>query len=164
MAIRLTARSVLQRAQPLGHARVREPVAAPARRHLDRDQIAVPRVGAGARWDRELAAELLLVDRLEPSAAARGRAENAEHALLAAVDKLDDAPGVMDCIVLVAAILDPQQDAVADAGNLVRPRAAWNPDADLGGGAVLGLIPFGRDRDQFAVAVARRDVGDHDMG
>ena len=37
-------------------------------------------------------------------------------------------------------------------------------DADLGGGAVLGLIPFGRDRDQFAVAVARRDVGDHDMG
>jgi hypothetical protein len=84
--------------------------------------------------------------------------------LVAAVDELDDAPGVMDCIVLVAAILDPQQDAVADAGNLVRPRAAWNPDADLGGGAVLGLIPFGRDRDQFAVAVARRDVGDHDMG
>jgi hypothetical protein len=38
------------------------------------------------------------------------------------------------------------------------------PDADLGSGAVLGLIPFGRDRDQFAVAVARRDVGDHDMG
>ena len=93
-----------------------------------------------------------------------GRAENAEHALLAAVDELDDAPGVMDCIVLVAAILDPQQDAVADAGNLVRPRAAWNPDADLRGGAVLGLIPFGRDRDQFAVAVARGDVGDHDMG
>ena len=29
---------------------------------------------------------------------------------------------------------------------------------------MLGLIPFGRDRDQFAVAVARRDVGDHDMG
>ena len=29
---------------------------------------------------------------------------------------------------------------------------------------MLSLIPFGRDRDQFAVAVARRDVGDHDMG
>ena len=164
MAIRLTARSVLQRAQPLGHARAREPVTAAARRHLDRDQIAVARVGAGAGGNRKLAAELLLVDRLDPSAAARGRAENAEHALLAAIDELDDAAGVMERLVLLAAVLDPQQDAVADAGNLVRPRAAWNPDADLGGGAVLGLIPFGRDRDQFAVAVARRDVGDHDMG
>ena len=60
-------------------------------------------------------------------------------------------------------VLDPQQDAVADAGDLVGPRTARDAQADLGGGAVLGLIPFGRNRDQFAVAVARRDIGDHDM-
>ena len=154
----------LERAQLLRDARARETIAAAARRHLDRDQIAVARVRAGAGGNRELATELLLVDRLEPPAAARRRAENAEHALLAAVDELDDAPGVMDRFVLVAAVLDPQQDAVADAGDLVRPRAARNAHADFGGGAVLGLVPFGRNRDQFAVAVARRDVGDHDMG
>ena len=29
---------------------------------------------------------------------------------------------------------------------------------------MLGLVPFGRNRDQLAVAVARRDVGDDDIG
>jgi hypothetical protein len=96
MAIRLTARSVLSEPSFSVTRALREAVAAAARRHLDRDQIAVARVRAGAGGDRELATELLLVDRLEPTAAARGRAENAEHALLAAVDELDDAPGVMD--------------------------------------------------------------------
>ena len=61
----------LERAEPLGDARGRETIAAPARRHLDRDQVAVARVRAGAGGNRELATELLLVDRLEPSAAAR---------------------------------------------------------------------------------------------
>ena len=71
---------------------------------------------------------------------------------------------MVDRFALVAALLDPQQDPVADAGDLVRPRSARNSQPDLGGRAVLGLVPFGRKRDQLAVGIARRDVGDHNMG
>ena len=120
-----------ERAQLFCHARAGEPIAAPARRDLDRHQVAIARVCAGARRDRKLVAELLLVDRREPPAAARRRAENAEHALPGAVDELDDAPAVADRIVLLAALLDPQQRAIADAGDFVRPRAARNAHADL---------------------------------
>src|SRR5262249_15393757 len=140
------------------------PKAAPGGLVPDRHQVAIARVCAGARWDRKLVAELFLVDRREPPAAARRRAENAEHALPGAVDELDDAPGVADRIVLFAALRDPQQGAVADAGDLVRPRAARNAHADLGCGAVLGLVPLGGQRDQLAVGIARGDVGDHDWG
>ena len=49
--------------------------------------------------DRELLAELLLVDRHEPPAAARQRAEDAERAGLGLVDDLDDAAGVADVVV-----------------------------------------------------------------
>ena len=145
----------LERAQPFRHARAREAVAAAARRHLDRDQIAVARVRAGAGGIASSRPSCFLSIGSSRPPPPGVRAENAEHALLAAVDELDDAPGVMDRIVLVAAVLDPQQDAVADAGDLVGPRTARNAHADLGRGAVLGLIPFGRNRDQLAVAVAR---------
>src|SRR5262249_61901065 len=70
------------------------PIAALARRDLDRHQVAIARVCGGARWDRKLMAELFLVDGREPPAAASCRAENAEHALAGAVDELDDASGV----------------------------------------------------------------------
>src|SRR5262249_25167496 len=103
-----------------------------------------------------------LVDGHEPSAAARRRAENAEHALPAAVDELDDAAAVAD--VLVAALFDPQQRAIADAGDLAWPRTARNVHANSGRWAVLGLVPFGRQRDQLAVAIARGDVREHDVG
>src|SRR6516162_7330776 len=121
-------------------------------------------VCAGARWDRKLLAELFLVNRREPPAAAGRRAVNAEHALPGAVDELDDAPAVADRIVLFDALLDPQQGTVADAGDLVRPRVARNAHADPGSGAVLGLVPLRRQRDQLAVGVARGDVGEHDGG
>src|SRR5262249_6107079 len=153
-----------ERAQLIRHARAGEPKPAPARRDLDRHRVGSARVSAGARWARKLVAELFLLDRREPPAAARRRAVNAEHALAGAVDELDDAPGVADRIVLFAALLDPQQSAVAHACDLVRPRAARNAHADLGGGAVLGLVPLGGKRDQLAIGIARGDVADHDRG
>ena len=56
-------------------------------------------------------------------------------------------------VVLSPALLDPQQRAVADAGDLARPGAAGDAAMRIfGGGAVRLLVPFGRDRDQFAVA------------
>src|SRR5262249_58155501 len=118
-----------------------ERIAAPARRGLDRDQVAIARVCAGVRWDRKLLAELFLVDRREPPAAARRRAVNAEHALFGAVDELDDAPAVADRVVLFAALLDPQQGTVADAGDLLRPRMARNAHPDPWSGAGVGLGP-----------------------
>src|SRR5207249_10398489 len=69
-------------------------LAAAARRRLDCHQVAVPRIRLGAGRDRELLAELLLVDRHEPPAAPGRGAEDAEHALLGAVDELDDASAV----------------------------------------------------------------------
>src|SRR5262249_47886535 len=150
-----------ERAELFRHARAGKPIAAPARGDLDRHQVAIARVGAGAGWDRKLVAELLLVDRREPPAAIRRRAINAEHALPGAVDELDAAPRMADRIVLFAALLDPQQGTVADAGDLAWPRAARNAHADLGRGAVLDLVPLGGKCDQLAVGIARGDVGDH---
>ena len=63
----------------------------------------------------------------------------------------------------VVGLLDAQQRAVADTGHFARPRLAQRPDMDLGRVAVRLLVPFGRDGDQFAVAVAAGDVGHHDM-
>ena len=104
----------------------------------------------------ELAAELLLVDRHKPSAAARQRAENAELTLLGAIQDLDDAAGVADRFVALAALFGAQQHAVADAGDFGRPGLARHVDADARRLAVRLVVPFGRDRDQFAVA--RRDA------
>ncbi len=153
-----------KRAEPFRHARAGESIAASPCRDLDRHQVAVARVAAGARRDRKLAAELFLVDRRKAAAAARRRAENAEHALPATIDELDDPPAVADRIVLLAALLDPQQRAIADAGNLARPRAARNAHANPRSGAVFGLVPFARQRDQLAVGIARGDVAEHDVG
>src|SRR5262249_1187791 len=105
MAMRLTARSVASEPSLSPTPPPGTPNPGPARRHRDRHQVAIARVCAGARWDRKLVAELFLVDRREPPAAARRRAVNAEHALAGAVDELDDAPGVADRIVLFAALL-----------------------------------------------------------
>ena len=113
----------LERAEPLLDARRRQAEAAVALRPRRRPgrRPARPR---RARRDRELAAELLLVDRHEPAAAAGQRAEDAEHALLGAVDDLDDAAAMADRVALVADLLDAQQRAVADAGDFARPRLA----------------------------------------
>ena len=81
---------VFERAEPLDDRAGRKPEPA-LPRHIDGDEIAVDRAGRGAGRDIELAAELLLVDRHQPSAAARQAAKNAEHALLGAIDEFDDA-------------------------------------------------------------------------
>src|SRR5262249_7586633 len=134
---------------------------AAARGGLDCHEVAVAGLAAGAQRDGELAADFFLLDRYDPTAAARHGAENSEHALAASVDELDDAPAVADRIFFLAALLDPQQSAVADAGDLARSGAARNAHANLGRGAVLGLVPFSGERDQLAVGVTRGDVGEY---
>jgi hypothetical protein len=69
-----------------------------------------------------------------------------------------------DRLARLLALLDPQQGTVSDAGDLVGLGAARHVQADLRCRAVLGLVPFGRQRDQLAVAVALGDVGDHHVG
>ncbi len=61
-------------------------------------------------------------------------------------------------------LLRAQQRAIADAGDFVRARLARNMNADAGRLAVLLGVPLGRNGDQFAVAVAFGDVGEHDGG
>ena len=95
-------------------------------RYFDCDEIAVDRACRGVRRDREFAAELLLVDRHQPAAAAGKAAENPERAVLGAVDQLDDVPAGF----LVARLVDADQRAVADAGDFARAGAAWRGDVD----------------------------------
>ena len=90
-------------------------------------------------------------------------AENAEHAVLGVVDDLDDAAAVADAVVVVG-FLDPQQHAVADAGGFAGLRLARTVNADFRRGPVRLLVPFVGRGDQFAVAVARGDVGEHGRG
>ena len=148
----------LQRAEFFLDARRRQTVVA-LPYDVDRDEVAVLGVLGGARRDGKLLAELLLVDRNEPAAAAGHSAEDAEHALRRAVDDFYDAPGEANGIAFVAGFLDAQQRAIADAGGFGGPVAARRVNADFRRRPVRFLVPFGRDRDQFAVAVARGDVG-----
>ena len=60
-----------------------------------------------------------------------------------------------DRLLLVAGLLNPQQHAVVDAGDLGRPCPARDAHADLRRRALRILVPFGRNGDQLAVAVAR---------
>ncbi len=157
MAIRLTARSLLS--EPSRSTTV--PVGRPNRpwratSTATRSPSTAPAVAPGGI--AEFAAELLLVDRHQPAAAAGQAAENAEHAMLGAIDELDDAAAGL----LVAGSLDADQRAVADAGDFARPGAARRGDADDRRRAVRLFVPFGRPRQKFAVAVAAGDVGEHD--
>src|ERR1700730_9993198 len=89
-----------ERAEPLLHAPDGQAEQS-AGDHLDGNQIAVLRIVRGAGGYRELAPQILLVDRGEPPATARELAENAEHAVLYAVDDLDGAALVADLVVAV---------------------------------------------------------------
>ena len=90
IAIRLMARSVLSEPSLSLTRAVGKPK--PRARHdFDGDEIAIRGFQARAGRNRELATELLLVDRNEPAAAVRQCAEHAEDALLGAIDQLDDA-------------------------------------------------------------------------
>ena len=138
---------------------VGKPEASPRRSGLDRDEIAILRIAGRTRQDREFAADELLVDRREPTTAIRQLAEDSESALLCTVDELDDAPGVADGVAVGVRFLDPHQGAVANAGGFALPRLTRSEDADFWRRAVGLFVPFGRNREQFAVAVARDDVG-----
>src|SRR6202049_5068452 len=101
-------------------------------RHFNCNKITVDGTAGAVGRDRHLAAELFLVDRHQPSAAAGKPAKNAEHAMLGAVQKFYDARGGF----LLAARLDAQQHAVADAGDFARARPPRHDDADDGWRAV----------------------------
>ena len=109
----------LDRAEPLDDGAGRQAELALAR-DVDGNEVAVGRTRRRIRRDAELAAELLLVDRHQPPAAGRQRAEDAERAMLGAVDQLDDAAGEF----VVAGALDADQRAVADAAGFARLRPA----------------------------------------
>ena len=150
----------LERAEPLDHRAGRQPEPA-LPRHLDGDEVAVDRAGGRVGRDRKFAAELFLVDRHQPAAAARQAAKNAERAVLGAVDQLDDAAAGLR---LRPACSMRMQRAVADAGDFAGLGAARRYDADDRRRAVRVLVPFGRPRQQLAVGVAAGDVGEHHRG
>ena len=127
-------------------------------RDIHRDEIAVGGARGRAGRDAELAAELLLVDRHQPPAARRQAPENAERAMLGAIDQLDDAAGEF----IVAGALDADQRAIADAAGFTRLRPARRDDVDDRRRAMRLLVPFGRPRQEFAVEVAAGNVGEHD--
>jgi hypothetical protein len=126
-------------------------------RHVDGNEIAVDGALRRNGSDVELAAEPLLLDRNQPAAAGWQRAENAERAMLGAVDQLDDAAREF----IVAGALDPDQRAVADAAGFTRFRPARRNDVDDGRGAMRLLIPLRRARQKLAVGVASGNVGEH---
>ena len=130
-----------ERAEPFAHPAGSQPITAAAH-DGDAHQIAVLRVAGIMSGDVQLAAGLFLVDRLQPSAAARQRAEDTEHAALAMVDQLDDAAAIGDAVAALAR-LDAQQHAVANAGNEFWPHPPRNMQQDFGRRAVL-LVPFAR--------------------
>ena len=75
------------------------------------------------------------------------------------IEQLDDAAGDRGAVGLVG-VLDPQQHAVADAAGDAGcgRRGDWTR---IFGAVPRSLVPFGGHGDQFAVAVAAGDVGQH---
>ena len=148
----------LERAEPLDDGAGGQAEAA-VPRDFDRDEIAVDRARRGVGRNAQFAAELLLVDRHQPPAAAGKAAKNAERAMLGAIDQLDDA-----------AAWSPRRLRARCGSARGRRRRRLRPagararrdDADDGRRAMRLLVPFGRPRQKFAVAVAAGDVGEHD--
>jgi hypothetical protein len=101
---------------------------------------------------------LLLVDRNQPPAAARKRAENAERAMFSAVDKFYDPCARF----LSRGSLDAKERTVANARDLVGAGVARCTDVDDRRCAVDLFVPLGRAGQQFAIAVAAGDVGEND--
>ncbi len=125
--------------------------------NLDGDEVAVHRACGCARRNRQFAAKLLLVDRHQAPAAAGNAAKDAEHAVLGAIDELDDAAARL----LIVGAFDAQQRAIADTGGFAGPRATRRSDANDRRGAVRRFVPFGRPRQELAVGVAAGNVGEH---
>src|SRR6266540_6847060 len=125
------------------------------------NEIAVFGAFGSARWNSELATELLFVDRRQAPAVARQCPKNAEHAILGTVDYFYDAAGVPDRLIFITGFFDAQQNAVPYTGDLAGPRTTWNHDPDLGWSAVRLLVPLGRQRDQLAVAITFERLGEN---
>jgi hypothetical protein len=126
--------------------------------HFDGNEVTVLGVASRVRRDTQFLAEHLLVDRLEPAAAARHGMEDAEHAMFRPVENADDAAAVADAVFL-RGLLDAQQHAIADAGRDVAVAPLQRRHADFRRRAVFVLVPFVRRRDQVAIAVAGENVG-----
>ena len=154
----------VHRAKPLAHLGDRK-AEAPASKGLDADEIAVAGLAAIGLGDAELLVAHLLVHRHD-AAAARVRvfAEHAEDAPGGARQQLDHAAGIGRPPGLVQR-RDAHQCAIADArrGRPSDARFAGRENRDARQRPER-LFPFGRHGDQVAVAVARGDVGEHDLG
>src|SRR5215469_12833594 len=128
---------VFERTESLPDPRDRQTVAAFAR-DIGCDQVTVAgmcgRVGGNAQFP----SQLFLVDWNEPPPAAGERAEDAEYAMLGAVDDFDDAAAGSS----FGRLLDPQQGAIADARSLARTGLAGRPDQDFWGETVDLFVPF----------------------
>jgi hypothetical protein len=153
-----------KRAKPFLDPAASQAIAAPARNDLDRNEVAVLRIRFGSGRDGELLPKLAFVDRLDAPSAAGPRSENAEHACTRAIDELDHTAVVANSVVLLAALLDAQQSAIADAHDLVRSRPPANVNTNLGRGPVLAFVPFGGDRQELAIGVPRGDIREHHVG
>ena len=153
----------LDRTEPLLDAAGREAEAA-CLRDVDGDQIAVLGVAGRARRDRELAPDLFLLDRRQPAAAARKAAEDAERALLSAVDDLDHAPAVADIVVRLTGLLDPDQRTVVDAGGLAGLRAARRLRCGFSAAPRAPPRPIRSAPRSVRRRLAARDLGQHDRG
>src|ERR1700730_8660417 len=153
----------LERPEPLPDPRGLEPVTGGSR-HLRGDQIAVLRVRGRAGRNAQLFSDLLFLYRGEPPAAAREGSKNSEHPMLGALDDLDDAALVPNLLPGVLDFLGTQQRPVADAGDLPGSGAARNMNPNFRGRPVGLLVPFRRDCNQLAIAVACDDVGENHGG
>jgi hypothetical protein len=147
----------LERAEPFDDAAAREAKSSvPA--YFDCNEIAVGRARRRFGGNRKFAAELLLVYRNEPTAAARERAENPERAMFGAVDKFYDPSARF----LGRGLLDAKERTIADAGNFVGAGSARRMDADDRRRTVDLFVPLGWARQKFAIAIAAGDVGKND--
>jgi hypothetical protein len=126
--------------------------------HLDGNKIAVGGARCRLGGNREFAAELLLIDRNEPAAAARKRTENTERAMFGAVDKLNDPSARL----FPRGPLDAKKRAVADPGDLLGAVAARCMDVDDRRRAMELFVPLGRAGQKFAIAVTAGNVGEND--
>ena len=146
----------LERTEPLDDRAGRQAEPAVAR-HLDRDEIAVHgAAGVSRAMVSSRPSCFLSIGTRRPPPPGRPRKMPSTRCLARSISLMTRP------VVSSAGSLDAQQRAVADAGDFSGPGAAGGGDADDRRRAVGFLVPFGRARQQFAVAVAAGDVGEHD--
>jgi hypothetical protein len=126
-------------------------------RYLDRHEVTVARPRSGIGGDGELTAKLFFVDRNQPAAAADKATENAERAMLCAINQFYDAT---TCL-LVGAAFDADEGAIAHSGSFIRAGTARRRNMDDWRRAVEVFVPLGWTRNKLAIAVTAGYVGEH---